>query len=64
MATNKTDIYVYAHWFGLAEPMLLGVLSAHQAKGRKDVAGYFFNPIKLGIFLIASTEKMDELLLV
>ena len=35
MATNKTDIYVYAHWFGLAEPMLLGILSAHQAKGRK-----------------------------
>lgn len=35
MATNKTDIYVYAHWLGLAEPVLLGVLSAHQAKGRK-----------------------------
>jgi len=35
MATNKTDIYVYAHWLGLAEPALLGILSAHQAKGRK-----------------------------
>lgn len=35
MATNKTDIYVYAHWLGLTEPVLLGVLSAHQAKGRK-----------------------------
>ena len=35
MATNKTDIYVYAHWLGLAEPVLLGILSAHQAKGRK-----------------------------
>lgn len=35
MATNKTDIYVYAHWIGLSEPVLLGVLSAHQAKGRK-----------------------------
>jgi len=35
MATNKTDIYVYAHWHGLAEPVLLGILSAHQAKGRK-----------------------------
>lgn len=35
MATNKTDIYVFAHWLGMPEPMLLGVLSAHQAKGRK-----------------------------
>jgi serine/threonine-protein kinase HipA len=35
MATHKTDIFVYAHWLGLAEPVLLGVLSAHQAKGRK-----------------------------
>jgi serine/threonine-protein kinase HipA len=35
MATDKTDIYVYAHWLGLAEPVLLGILSAHQAKGRK-----------------------------
>ncbi|HCR77377.1 MULTISPECIES: type II toxin-antitoxin system HipA family toxin [Chryseobacterium] len=35
METNKTDIYVYAHWLGLAEPVLLGILSAHQAKGRK-----------------------------
>ena len=35
MATNKTDIYVYAHWIGLSEPVLLGIMSAHQAKGRK-----------------------------
>lgn len=35
MATNKTDLYVYAHWIGMQEPELLGVLSAHQAKGRK-----------------------------
>jgi serine/threonine-protein kinase HipA len=35
MATNKTDIYVYAHWMGMPRPELLGVLSAHQAKGRK-----------------------------
>lgn len=35
MATNKTNIYVCAHWFGLTEPVLLGVLSGHQAKGRK-----------------------------
>ncbi|MCF8453973.1 MAG: type II toxin-antitoxin system HipA family toxin [Pedobacter sp.] len=35
MAANKTDIWVYAHWKGLAEPQLIGTLSAHQAKGRK-----------------------------
>lgn len=32
---NKTDIYVYAAWVGLPQPTLVGVLSAHQAKGRK-----------------------------
>ena len=35
MATSKTDVWVYAHWKGLIEPMLIGTLSAHQAKGRK-----------------------------
>lgn len=35
MAAQKTDIYVYADWQGLCTPMLMGVLSAHQAKGRK-----------------------------
>ena len=31
----KTDIIVYAHWAGMAEPKCVGVLSAQQAKGRK-----------------------------
>ncbi|WP_320113233.1 type II toxin-antitoxin system HipA family toxin [Draconibacterium orientale] len=35
MATAKTDIYVYAHWKGLSDPQLIGILSAHAAKGRK-----------------------------
>jgi len=35
MSNNKTDIYVYAHWKGLPEPLIIGILSAHQAKGRK-----------------------------
>lgn len=35
MAVQKTDIYVYADWQGLKGSMLMGVLSAHQAKGRK-----------------------------
>lgn len=35
MAANKTDILVYAHWAGMPEPKLIGVLSAQQAKGKK-----------------------------
>ena len=35
MATNKTDIQVFAHWQGMQEARLIGTLSAHQAKGRK-----------------------------
>lgn len=32
MAQNKTDIYVYAHWQGMAGSQMMGILSAHQAK--------------------------------
>ena len=32
---NKFDIYVYAHWKGISDPILIGMLSAHFAKGRK-----------------------------
>ncbi len=35
MAHNKRDIYVYAHWKGMPEPKLIGMLSAHFAKGKK-----------------------------
>lgn len=35
MASNKTDIYVYAHWLGMPEPQIIGILSAQQAKGKK-----------------------------
>jgi len=35
MVINKTDIWVYAHWLGMKTPKMLGILSAHQAKGRK-----------------------------
>lgn len=35
MAVQKTYIYVYADWQGLEAPLLMGVLYAHQAKGRK-----------------------------
>lgn len=32
---KKTDIYLYAHWKGLEEPQLMGILSALYAKGKK-----------------------------
>ncbi|MEO8254439.1 MAG: HipA domain-containing protein [Flavobacterium sp.] len=32
---NKIDIYVYAHWQGMQDPKIIGVLSAQQAKGKK-----------------------------
>lgn len=35
MANKKLDIFVYAHWKGLGEPKLMGVLSVHYAKGKK-----------------------------
>ncbi len=35
MTQNKTDIYVYAHWQGILEPKMIGILSAQQAKGKK-----------------------------
>lgn len=35
MATGKFDIYVFADWATLEQPTLVGVLSAHFAKGKK-----------------------------
>ena len=35
MATGKFDIYVFADWVALEKPTLVGVLSAHFAKGKK-----------------------------
>ena len=35
MATGKFDIYVFADWSALEKPTLVGVLSAHFAKGKK-----------------------------
>lgn len=35
MAKGKFNIYVYAHWKGMQEPKIMGVLSAHFAKGKK-----------------------------
>lgn len=35
MKKSKIDIWTYAHWKGFTEPELIGILSAHQGKGRK-----------------------------
>lgn len=35
MATQKKDIIVFAHWQGMPQPKRIGILSAHQAKGKK-----------------------------
>jgi serine/threonine-protein kinase HipA len=36
VAIDKTDIYVYAQWSGMPEPVFIGILSAHQGKGRRS----------------------------
>ena len=35
MATSKIDILVYTDWLEISGPKLIGVLAAHQGKGRK-----------------------------
>ena len=32
---NKFDIFVYAHWGKMPEAKIIGILSAHFAKGKK-----------------------------
>ncbi len=36
MLGTKTEIFVYAHWFGMNQPVLIGTLSALQVKGRRS----------------------------
>jgi serine/threonine-protein kinase HipA len=48
----KTDITVYAHWQGMAEPKTIGLLSAQQAKGRKSFS-FAYEPS-----WIASNEQL------
>jgi serine/threonine-protein kinase HipA len=43
METNKTNIWVFAHWLGMKTPKCIGILSAHQAKGRKAF-GFEYDP--------------------
>ena len=43
MAPQKSDIHVLAHWKELAKPELLGTLSAHYGKGRKEFSFEYDN---------------------
>jgi len=36
MSIDKTDIFVYAHWRGMPEPVFIGILSVHYGKARKS----------------------------
>jgi serine/threonine-protein kinase HipA len=36
MPADKTELFVYAHWVGMPEPVLIGILSAHRGKGSKS----------------------------
>jgi serine/threonine-protein kinase HipA len=36
MSIDKTDLFVYAHWCGMPGPVFIGILSAHQGKGRRS----------------------------
>ncbi len=46
MSTDKTDIYVYAHWAGMVEPAIIGILTAHRGKGRKSFS-FAYDPVWL-----------------
>lgn len=43
MAQGKFDIYVYAHWQGMPEAKMIGVLAAHYAKGKKAFSFEYHN---------------------
>lgn len=43
MISTKTDIFIYAHWLGMKEPKMIGILSAQQAKGRKAFSFEYSN---------------------
>ena len=61
MAKGKFDIYVFADWFWLKEPTLIGILSAHFAKAKKD-PGYSIPPSEthtLCTFTVQSLPPRD-----
>lgn len=43
MDIRKTDIYVYADWQGLPKPTFMGILTAHNAKGKKSFSFTYDN---------------------
>jgi serine/threonine-protein kinase HipA len=36
MSTDKTNLFVYAHWRGMPEPFLIGILTVHKSKGHRS----------------------------
>jgi serine/threonine-protein kinase HipA len=46
MKSTKVDIFVYADWIDLQGPHLMGILSAHQGKGKSPLV---LNMIKSGL---------------
>ena len=50
--TQKTDVWVYAHWQGMPDPKWIGILSSQQAKG-KTTFSFAYNPAWLN-----STEQI------
>jgi serine/threonine-protein kinase HipA len=47
MTGTATDIWVYAHWAGMAAPRCIGKLTAQQAKAKR-VFGFAYDPTWLG----------------
>ena len=35
MAVSKIDLWIYAHWKGMAKPQCIGILSAQRSKGSR-----------------------------
>lgn len=57
MGTEKTTIFVYAHWQGMNEPVKMGVLTAQQAKGRKSFSfEYDKKWLKSGFFSLIDPD--------
>lgn|GEM_PF-4337309 len=56
---GKTDIWVYADWFGMVEPKCIGILSAQQEKGRKS---FSFSYEPTWIHLIQKTMHLIMIL--
>lgn len=60
-STDKTDIWVYAHWKGMSNPRCIGILSAHRAKGRKAFSFEYDKEWRRIVFNIMVSNTDDHL---